>query len=234
MDEIKLTKLQENKLSTFRDIETVLDRNKTVVDRIPQFGDSVMRFKNVISEIALKAVKKSTVKKGASVTKSLKRIELESVVIEIASGLSVFGAKTENEIVKAIAYVTPTSIDKLRDTEVSNKAVSILNCAVENETELVQYGITSEDINRLRNSITNYNASSSEKSGLNTESIVITGSIKELFTDGMEILDKEIDNFVDSMKTKEKDFYESYYTVRSVKNLGVRHKKQTENPQKTA
>ncbi|MBK7447710.1 MAG: hypothetical protein IPJ45_17130, partial [Ignavibacteria bacterium] len=112
-----------------------------------------------------------------------------------------------------------TSIDKLRDTEVSNKAVSILNCAVENETELVQYGITSEDINRLRNSITNYNASSSEKSGLNTESIVITGSIKELFTDGMEILDKEIDNFVDSMKTKEKDFYESYYTVRSVKNL---------------
>ncbi|MBK8382102.1 MAG: hypothetical protein IPL16_09450 [Ignavibacteria bacterium] len=59
MDEIKLTKLQENKLSTFRDIETVLDRNKTVVDRIPQFSDSVMRFKNVISEIALKAVKKA-------------------------------------------------------------------------------------------------------------------------------------------------------------------------------
>lgn len=232
MKEIKLTKPQENKLSTFKDIESVIDRNKTVIDRIPQFGDSVMRFKNVISEIELKAVKKSTVRKGISENKTLKRIELESAVIEIASGLSVFGAKTENEVIKAVAYVTQTLLDKLRDTEISNKAVSILNCAVENETELAQYGISSDDINKLRVCISDYKTSSNEKSGSHSESIVILKTLKELFAEGMEILEKEIDNFVDSMKSKEKDFYESYYAVRTVKNLGVRHKKQPENQQK--
>lgn len=49
----------------------------------------------------------------------------------------------------------------------------------------------------------------------------------------MDILDKEIDRMVDSLQTKEKNFYESYYAVRSVKNLGLRHRKETDlQPQK--
>ncbi|MBK8983691.1 MAG: hypothetical protein IPM38_15580 [Ignavibacteria bacterium] len=52
--------------------------------------------------------------------------------------------------------------------------------------------------------------------------------IKEFFQTGMDILDKEIDRMVDSLQTKEKNFYESYYAVRSVKNLGLRHRKETD------
>lgn len=42
----------------------------------------------------------------------------------------------------------------------------------------------------------------------------------------MYILDNEIYSMVNLLKTKEKNFFDSYYAVRSVKNLGLRHRKQ--------
>ncbi|MBK9331183.1 MAG: hypothetical protein IPM96_02000 [Ignavibacteria bacterium] len=121
----------------------------------------------------------------------------------------------------------------MRDTEVINKANSILNTVTEKADDLTSFGITQTDIARLRSCIENYISSNINKSGSHTESVVITKTLKELFQTGMDILDKEIDRMVDSLQTKEKNFYESYYAVRSVKNFGLRHRKETDlQPQK--
>jgi len=229
MAEAKLTIPQENKFSTFIEIETVLDRNNQIVSRIPQLADSAEKFKSVISDISTKAEKKNTVTKGVTQTKSLNRVGLENVVVEISSALFAYGHKTTNEVIKAISNVPPSSLDRMRDTEVVNKANVILNLADENQEALVNYGISSEDITNLRNCITGYKSSSSEKSGSKTESKVITKSLKELFQNAMDILDNELDRMVNSLQSKEKNFYASYYAVRSVKNLGIRHKKQPES-----
>lgn len=225
MSNFKLTKPQENKLSMFKDLESVLDRNKIIIDKIPQLSDSTVNFKNIISQIGVKAVMKNTVLKGSVITKTNKRIELESAIVENASALYAFGSKTENEMIKAIANITFSSLDRLRDTEVINRANSILDAIVNNSAALVAFSIADSDIDNLRNSIGNYITSSSETSGSKTDSMIITKSLQELFRSGSHILNDEIDRMVDSLRTKEKNFYDSYYAVRSVKNLGIRHKK---------
>ncbi|MBK9331648.1 MAG: hypothetical protein IPM96_04385 [Ignavibacteria bacterium] len=233
MNEHKLSKVQENKLSTFIDIETVLDRNSSIVTEIPALSVSVLDFKKVISDINSKAVRRNTVRRGASETKTLKRIELENTTVELASALYVFGHKNSDEVIKAIANIPPSLLDRMRDTEVINKANSILNTVTEKADDLTSFGITQTDIARLRSCIENYISSNINKSGSHTESVVITKTLKELFQTGMDILDKEIDRMVDSLQTKEKNFYESYYAVRSVKNFGLRHRKETDlQPQK--
>lgn len=229
MAEAKLTVPQENKFSTYLEIETVFDRNNHIVSKIPQLSDSVTNFKNVISDISLKAVKRNTVTKGATENKSLNRIGLENAVVEISSALYALGYKTTNEVIKAISNVPPSTLDRMRDTEVVNKANVILNTASENEEALLNYGIDAEDIAKLRNCIAGYKTSSTDKSGSGTESKVITKTLKELFRNAADILDNELDRMVDSLQTKEKNFYDSYYAVRSVKNLGIRHKKQPDS-----
>jgi len=229
MAEAKLTVPQENKFSTYIEIETVLERNNHIVSRILQLADSSANFRSVISDISTKAVKKNTVTKGATETKSLNRINLEKVVVEISSALYAYGHKTTNEVIKAISNVPPSSLDRMRDTEIVNKANVILNTVTDNQEALINYGIDAEDIDRLRNSITGYKSSSSEKSGSTTESKVITKSLKELFHIAADILDNELDRMVNSLQTKEKDFYDSYYAVRPVKKLGIRHKKQPDS-----
>lgn len=229
MPEIKLSKPQENKLSMFRDLETVLDRNRIIIERIPELSDSVTKFKNVIEEISNKAVMKNTVLKGAIERKTNKRIELETVIIENAAALSAFGAKTENEMIKAIADVSPSSIDRLRDTEVINKAKSILDIIVANASALVSYSVSPEDIEKFRTSIENYRISSTETSGSKTDSLIINRTLQDLFRYGMQILSKEVDKMIDALKNKEKNLYDSYYAVRTIKNIGIRHKKIPEN-----
>ena len=225
MAELKLTKKQENKISMFKDLETVLDNNVSIIDRIPQLKDSTDKFKNLITDISNKAVIKNTVLKGSVITKTNKRIELETAILESASALSAFGSKTENEIIKAISHTTSSSLDKSRDTDLINKANSILDMMVQNETALVSYAVSSDDIEKLRNCIAAYKNSSAVTSGSKTESLLINKSLQELFQEGMHILEFEIDKMVDSLKSKEKNFYDSYYAVRTIKNLGIRHRK---------
>jgi len=229
MNDTKMSKSQENKLSTFIDIETVLDRNSEIISAIPEFAGSTANFKQHISEINSKSAKRSIIKKGVSETKSLKRSELESVTIELASGLSVFGHKTSNEVIKAISNVTPSHLERLRDSDIANKAASILNTLKEYESDLTAFGISSKDISDMEKCIMDYRSSSTEKSGSYMESIVITKSLNELFQSCMDILDNEIDSMVNSLHKKEKVFFDSYYAVRSVKNLGLRHRKLKES-----
>lgn len=223
-----MSKAQENRLSTFIDIETVLNRNSDIIAGIPAFVESTANFKQLISVINSSSVKRNTIKKGASETKSLKRQELESITIELASGLSVFGHKTSNEVIKAISNVSPSHLDRLRDLDIANKAEAILSTLKQYENDLTSYGITVSDISALETCIDEYKSSNIEKSGSYMESKVITKSLRELFQNCMDILDNEIDGMVNLLQTKEKNFYDSYYAVRSVKNLGLRHRKQAD------
>ena len=223
-----MSKAQENRLSTFIDIETVLNRNSDIIAGIPAFAESTANFKQLISVINSSSVKRNTIKKGASQTKSIKRQELESITIELASGLSVFGHKTSNEVIKAISNVSPSHLDRLRDLDIANKAEAILNTLKQYENDLASYGITESDISALETCIDEYKSPNIEKSGSYMESKVITKSLRELFQNCMDILDNEIDGMVNLLQTKEKNFYDSYYAVRSVKNLGLRHRKQAD------
>ncbi|MBK9332678.1 MAG: hypothetical protein IPM96_09845 [Ignavibacteria bacterium] len=114
-----------------------------------------------------------------------------------------------------------------KDSVMMNKANAILNTVTEKADDLIPFGITQTDIAGFRSCIDNYINSYTIESVSHSESIVITKTLKELFQTGMDILDKEINRMVDSLQTKEKNFYESYYAVRSVKNLGLRRKKET-------
>lgn len=229
MSVYKLSKRQENKYSMFMELETVLDSSKSIVERIPQLNDSTSKFKNIILEIGQKAVSKNTVKKGTVITKTVKRLELESAILEYSSALFAYGSKSENEVTKAIAHVTSSSLDKLRDSEIINKANSILNQLTENASALESFDVKQADIEKLGNCIRNYKNSGIDTSVSKTESLLLTKTLQELFNSGMHILEFEIDKIVDSLKSKEKKFYDSYYSVRYIKNLGIRHKKQAEN-----
>ena len=112
MAESKLTKQHENKFSTFMDIETVLDRNNEIVNRIPALSDSVANFKQVIRDITIKAEIKNSVQKGTSETKNVKRFELEEVTMELSSALLALGNKTNNEVIKAIADIPKSALER--------------------------------------------------------------------------------------------------------------------------
>lgn len=229
MEAKKLTKPQENKLSTFEDIETVLDNHSEIINRIGEFAVTKTEFSSVISAIRQKAVLKNTITRGVTEAKSAKRIELENLILKNSATLYVLGQKKGNEIIKAVSKITQTELDRVRDSDIVNKANSVLNLMESNITQLESFGKNAGSIEELRSCITEYQNSSRNKSASVSEKSVLNISLRELFAKGMSIIVNELDKFVDSLKSEEKDFYNKYYSVRSIKNLGIRHKKPQEN-----
>ena len=229
MDQVKLSKQQENKFSTFEEIETVLNSNSQFIDTIPEFVISKAEFSTIVSGIRNKAIKKNTVIAGVSAAKSIKREELESVTRELSSVLFIYGKKNNNTIIKAIADIKQSDLMRMRDTELLNRASSLLETIEGLPSGLDAYGKKSTDIDALRNCITNYHNSSTEKTNSSVEKYSINFTLKDMFKKGMDILDSEIDKFVNSFKKSNPEFYTSYYSVRSIKNLGVRHKQAPDN-----
>lgn len=224
MDQIKLTKQQENKFSTFEEIEAVLNTNSQFINTIPEFVISKTEFSAIVDSLRNKAIKKNTASVGMTTDKSLKRNALESITKELAAVLYIYGKKNNSSVIKSIADIKQSDVLRMRDTELLNRASSLLETIESLPAGLDAYGKKNTDIDELRNCISNYHNSSIEKTNSAVEKYSINFNLKDLFKKGMDILSSEIDKFVDSFKHSNPDFYTSYYSVRSIKNLGIRHK----------
>jgi hypothetical protein len=231
MSESKLSKSQENKLSTLIDLDQVLERYSSTVEGIPAFAESVRNFRELLSAIRESSVERGTVLKGKTLAKSTTRVELENAAVEAAAVLFAFGTKKGDAVVTAVADVTPSTLDRLRDTEVLSRAIALQRSIAERIDLLADYGFSGDDMERFNQRITRFESSNEEKSSSASRKKYLTKSLGELFQTGFMMLDTEIDMFVNSLRTKDKTFYDSYYGIRSVKNLGIRHKKLPEGIQ---
>ncbi len=147
--------------------------------------------------------------------------------IRVASGLSLLGTDTKNETLKSIGHAAPSYLRGMSETKLITTTKGILEAAQNNATALAgKYQISAADITLLDTLIKAFEKAIGAKgSGMGTQKSSnksakqvlreITGDLDQIDT-AMELLPK---NDKDAM-----DFYLKYFSVRGIKDTGIRHK----------
>jgi len=228
-----LSKTQENKLTMYEGVITLLENNTDIVSPIGAFVTAQEDFKTAVQQIRNKGLEKREATKGKTQSKHDAEDALVNALMEIASPLYSLARRAKMNDVMEICDVTEYKLRRLRDTELESIANSIQTKAAANAAGLGTYSITDAMITSLAEKIAAYhNALGERESGVATR-IGVTKTLAELFKQADELLYDDIDRIVERLRTSNSEFYTKYLGARVVKDLGIRHEEQPTPPPPT-
>lgn len=218
-----MKRIEENKLVMFKAVQAVLAKNQTAVSTIPAFVSSQEDFTTLINNITETDREFGTVTIGKVASKSDVQKTLRAALLSLKGALAAYASKSKNTELALLVKFTKSTLKELGDTDLENKAKTVLEIIEANKPALVAYGVDDEEITDFTGALVSFKtattgtkSSFSEKSGAR---VSLTG----LFKQGDAILKDELDNFILRMQKKHPDFYNAYKSARVIKNLGGGH-----------
>lgn len=210
---------QENKLTMFEAVISLLDANTAKTAAIAAFAATYTVFKNFVTQIKAKDVEKGSATTGKTTTKNADRTALVSVLMRVGSQVSALGAATNNNQLKEGGKTTRSALNDLRDTLLVTKAQGIYDLANANAAALVPYGITAADITDLNTKITAFNNSLGARESSVAQQAGATSQIKNLFKKADKQLTEQIDLLMESFAGSDPQFYAEYKQARVIYDL---------------
>lgn len=222
-----MNKNQKNKLAMYDCVISTLNGNSSIASTISAFPESAEEFKTIISRIKLTDKDKDETVYGKSATKWENEDNLIDSIIKIASGMYIYARRSNNNELRELTDMTENKLRKMRDSDLLKKANSIKDAASNNLNNLGNYGINSDILKDLTEKISAFSVSINDRDSSTVEKIALKESLHKLFDSADEILKEELDNFAESLKNDYPQFYNEYQAARVIKELGIRHKKET-------
>jgi len=93
------------------------------------------------------------------------------------------------------------------------------------ENDLADYGLVPLEVASLKTKIDEFKASSKQRDSSVADKKGTGINIIDIIEEEDELLEDQLDRFVNKFIATDKLFYDSYYAVRQVKEYGVRHEK---------
>jgi hypothetical protein len=225
-----MNKPEENKLSMYDAVLNLLEANAAVTGTLPAFAQAETEFQTVVGNIKAKETQLNEAVAGVTNSKHNAENEMIEDVLKAANALFVFAKRQNDEELKAISDINHSKLKKLRDTELVGKARSITDKANTNIAALNDFGITPEFVTALTEKTDAYESSLGNQAAGFAGKSAARQSLSELFTNADSILKDELDNMVELLKESNGDFYNTYKSARSIKDLGMRHESGEEEP----
>ncbi|MEZ5198510.1 MAG: carboxypeptidase-like regulatory domain-containing protein [Bacteroidales bacterium] len=217
-----MTDAQENKFNSILAVDTVLDDNKIVWQPLPAFSDIATKVKAIKAEIVnLRQIQEQD-KKGLTVNKTLTREQLTIATLKLINGLAAYAALNNNHELLAEVNYTPTNLTSARDTIISDIALLIQNKAIEFETQLADFLVTTEDIAAQLALLEQYNIAVPDKRVADSTSKAATADLKLKFKEMDILLKEKLDRLVRLFETTNPDFVQQYFNARIIIDLGRR------------
>ena len=214
----------ENRLTMYEGLLTLLQSNLAKIQTIGGFSEAVTELAAVITDVKTKSAEVDSVSVGKTTTKYDAEDALVSELIPVCSALYIYGRKQKNAEIKERVSITETKLRRMRDTELSAYGNAIADMATANARGIALYGITDAKIALLRTKAQTYNTAIGVKESSVADRKGARGTMGELFDQADEILNEEIDRFMEMLRPAETELYNKYFSARVVKDTGVRHR----------
>jgi hypothetical protein len=218
-----MNKEQENKLTMYEAVLSLLNNNNDAIDAIPAIADLRNDFVTLVEQIRVKGREKREATAGKTATKQSAEDALISVLLGVASSVYTYARKVKNNEMQAIVNVKEGKLRKLRDTELVSLATSIHAQATASVAALGDYGVTAAMLADLLTKINIFNSAiGARESGVAVQ-VGATAALTSLFDGADEILLEDIDRLMEQIRTNNVDLYNEYVAARVIKDIGVRH-----------
>ncbi|MFA4923114.1 MAG: hypothetical protein WC557_02845 [Ignavibacteriaceae bacterium] len=209
-------------------VEKALLANASITVLRPALVRAVTRLSGKIAEIDAAEKAHGGRATGLSSSKNEAEENLISIILKVASGIKAYASENNlTDLFKSVDFKR-WELVKLKDNDLVTKAGNIKSLAAEKLSELDDFGVVEADLTSLETlgaDFKNYIGSIGKVRG---EKTVETKNVGVLFDEAKVILEDQIDGLVETLKADHADFYNQYYAVREVLNLGGSHPKDEE------
>ncbi len=219
-----MTKRNENRLTMYEGLITLLQSNGTKVQKIPGFALGVEDLIAHVQTIKAKSNEVVTVSAGKTDAKYNAADALIESAMPVVSGLHVFARKERNAELQALTNVTEYKLRRKRDTDLVQFCTALAEQARAHMAGLAPYGITTAVIDDLAIRTAGYNTAIGQRESSVAERKGVRGSMNELFDVVDEMLSEEFDRYMELLRPTETEFYNKYFAARVVKDSGIRHR----------
>ncbi len=217
-----MTQGDENHLSMFQSVETVLNENSSIVEAIPALKEAKVELSGLIKGIKEEEAK---IKKGTGGVSDdrdgLKQV-IASLIYEVACCLQSHADKSKNVELLAKSNYSESKIERLRIQEFGVVGEVILGLAQEHKADLLNHGLEEEELDDLKDYLDVWNG----KKDTPRKAILVRKSLNDeqdkLFRTAEDLLKRQIDNLVEKQRKKQPDFHRDYWNARKVIGSGGR------------
>jgi hypothetical protein len=213
---------QTNRVTMFKTVSSYLDANSSVWSGMVPLQTAVTQFKSKITAIDA-TVQKQETPSGAAIDKSAARDALEDVLFLTCEALGVLGHTGNDHDLSALTTVTPSSLEKLDEEELSNRAANVLVEANSRKTPLATLRVTQANLDELEQKLEDFNASKANPRAATVARKAQTASLPGLIREASGILRNEIDRLVNLFRRTNADFVAGYRGARVIVDRRVRH-----------
>ena len=229
-----MNKRQENKLTMYEGLLTLLQANSAKGASITGYSDAVTQFSSLIMEVKEKSTEVESVTVGKTVVKSEAGDALIVALLPVCSALYVYARKQNIPEIKGRVGITEAHLHTIRDTELASFGDAVVDLATANAAGIAPMGITADKIADLKTKADAYNAAIGAKESSVASRKGARGTLDDLFNHADELLNEELDRYMELLRSADTEFYNKYFAARVIKDIGVRHKANAPAPPTTA
>lgn len=216
-----MNRTEENKLSMFRTLNSVLEDHKSDIAEIAALEKSATRFKQMLSDILDDDTEFKSVSAGATSAKNVAAENLISQLMAASGALFVMGKTIGNEQIKAECKLTKSKLRRGRKTRLIEKGIRILEMVKANASTLGEYGITEQKIINLALALKVFNGMLEVKENKGAKSKALRVELSDVFDLADDILKNELDPLMEMVRVSNVEFYNQYHAARVIKDLGL-------------
>lgn len=225
-----MNKLHENKLTMYVATDAVLKSNADLIAKIPAFKPALHEFDTTLAQIKSKANEIDATLAGTTANKHTAKKRLFELIIKISAALMTIAHRTQNNVLTAKSKITKSELNRLRDTDLTNRATALHSTALEQMDALKDFSILPADLTAFKDQIAVYSQALGSREERVASHKAAYISLNALFTRMDQILKSDLDKLMELVKTEAPEFYDTYFAARAIKRLGHRSKPVTEPP----
>lgn len=219
-----MNKRQENKLTMYEGLLALLQDNGDRIRSINGFADSVAKLSGIMDEIKTKSIEVDEAAAGKTSGKYSAQDALIECLLPVCSALYLFGRKESSNKIMERASTTESRLRNLRDSELATYGSAMAEMAAENAQGISAIGISTEKIEELKSKAEAYTSSIGARESSIADRKGARETMNGLFGKADELINEEIDHYIELIRPSETEFYNKYYAARVIKDIGIRHR----------
>ena len=208
--------VQENKLSMYLAIKTVLMDNDSIWTGFPAFVSAVVDFGEKLEGIILAVERQETAITGVRSDKLVAQELMITSALAVSGSVFAYASATNNQTLKEAVNYSYSSLRYVRDTISAERCKIIHSQALAEVANLADYGITAATLTELDELIDSFADLLPAPRVAITSRKGATSGLVDLIKDIDLILNERLDMLMPQFKESNLEFYKHYFDSRLI------------------
>jgi len=204
--------------------------NMVTFNAIPALAKAIGKLDQLVTAIKAKTNEMNNTTVGKTAAKHTAEDDMIEILVPVANALYSIGKEKKLPDVMEQADLTERSLRRLRDTDLAMKADAIVVLTGKYTAELAEYGFDAAKVALVKTRVDTYAASIGIRESSVGEHSGARIALMQMYDQADELLNDDLDRLMELIRSSEPQLYSQYFALRSVKELGVVHRKETPAP----